>query len=167
MTRKTEFVTHTFPPFFNHDSKILILGSVPSKKSRELSFYYMHPQNKFWRVLSKVFEEGLPNTISEKKKFLTKHKIALWDVIESCEIIGSSDSTIKNVVPTDLNEILKQSKIEKIYVAGKKAQTLYEKYHYQRTKIKAEYLPSTSPVNIVNYKEEELVKLYQVIRENL
>jgi len=160
-----EKVTHTFPPFYNKDSEILILGSMPSRKSRELAFYYMHPQNKFWKVLSKVFEEEFPDTIEKKKEFLTKYKIALWDCIESCEIQGSSDASIKNVQPTNLNEILMSSKIKKIYTTGKKAQDLYNKYHYEKTKIEAIQLPSTSPANIANFTEEQLLEHYQILKK--
>lgn len=162
---KPEFVTHTFPPFFKEDSEILLLGSMPSKKSREQNFYYMHPQNKFWKILSKVFEEEFPATLEEKKEFLTRNKIALWDCIESCEIIGSSDASIKNVVPTNLQEILQKTKIKRIYTTGKKAQDLYNKYQYEKTKIKAVQLPSTSPANIANFRDEDLLEHYKILKE--
>lgn len=165
MKLEIEKVTHTFPPFYKEDSEILILGSMPSRKSRELNFYYMHPQNKFWKVLSKVFEEEIPSTIIEKKEFLIRNKIALWDCIESCEIQGSSDASIKNVVPTDLMKIISKSKITQIYTTGKKAQSLYDKYHYKKTNIKATCLPSTSPANIANYTEEDLVEHYKMIKK--
>lgn len=158
-----EKVTHTFPAFYQKDSKILLLGSIPSKKSREENFYYMHPQNKFWKVLARVYKEEIPITLEEKKTFLIRHKIALWDCIESCEIKGSSDASIKNVIPTDLNRILKDSDIQRIYTTGKKAQDLYNKYHYKKTKIAAIQLPSTSPANIANYNEEQLVECYKVL----
>jgi len=158
-----EKVTHTFPAFYQKDSKILLLGSMPSKKSREENFYYMHPQNKFWKVLARVYKEEIPITLEDKKMFLIRHKIALWDCIESCEIKGSSDASIKNVIPTDLNRILKDSNIQRIYTTGKKAQDLYNKYHYEKTKIEAIQLPSTSPANIANYNEEELVECYKVL----
>lgn len=158
-----EKVTHTFPAFYQKDSKILLLGSMPSKKSREENFYYMHPQNKFWKVLARVYKEEIPMTLEEKKMFLIRHKIALWDCIESCEIKGSSDASIKNVIPTDLNRILKDSDIQRIYTTGKKAQDLYNKYHYEKTKIAAIQLPSTSPANIANYNEEQLVECYKVL----
>lgn len=164
MKLSTEKVTHTFPPFYKEDSEILILGSIPSRKSRELNFYYMHPQNKFWKVLSKVFEEELPDTIEKKKDFLTRNKIALWDCIETCEIQASSDASIKNVIPTNLMKIIFQTQIKQIYTTGKKAQNLYEKYHEKKVGIKAVYLPSTSPANIANYTEEDLVKHYQIIK---
>ncbi len=161
-----ERVFHTFPPFYEKDSKILLLGSMPSRKSRELSFYYMHPQNRFWRVLAKVLEEDLPESIEEKKAFLRKHHIALWDCIESCEIEGSKDASIQNVIPTDLTLVLSNASIERIYTTGKKAQELYEKYQVPQGNPPAICLPSTSSANIANYTEEELVKIYQRIKSD-
>lgn len=118
-------VTHNFDAYYNKDSKILILGSIPSIKSRELGFYYMHPQNRFWKVMSKVLQEKYPETIEDKKNLLKKNKIALWDVINCCEIENSSDSSISNVVPNDIASLLKKTDIKKIYVTGKKALELY------------------------------------------
>lgn len=138
-------INHELEPFFNRNSEILILGSLPSVKSRQEKFYYAHPQNRFWKTLSKIYNEDIPNNIEEKKKFLTKHKIALWDVIQSCDITGSSDSSIKNVVPNDINVILKKTNITKIYTTGSKAYQLYNKYCLNHTNIKAAKLPSTSP----------------------
>lgn len=163
MKTKRIKVNHEFPPFYKPDAEILILGSIPSVKSREYQFYYMHPQNKFWKVLSKVYNEPLKETIEDKKEFLTRHRIALWDCIESCEIEGSSDASIKNVIPTDLMSLISNSNIKKIYTTGKKAHKLYEKYHLDKVKIKAISLPSTSPANIANYKEKDLIEAYQVI----
>ena len=142
-----EHVTHTFEPVFNKDSKILILGSFPSVKSRENNFYYGHPQNRFWKVLAKIFEEEVPETIEDKKSFLFEHHIAVWDVIESCTIIGSSDSSIKDVVVNDFSKVLENSAIERIYVNGGKAYELYRKYAEKQTGVKAVKLPSTSPAN--------------------
>lgn len=138
-------INHELEPFFNRNSEILILGSLPSVKSRQEKFYYAHPQNRFWKTLSKIYNEDIPNNIEEKKKFLTKHKIALWDVIQSCDITGSSDSSIKNVVPNDINVILKKTNITKIYTTGSKAYQLYNKYCLNHTNIKAVKLSSTSP----------------------
>lgn len=131
-TKKTESnaakrVEHGFGPFFDSESQILILGSFPSVKSREQGFYYMHPRNRFYRVLAKVYKENEPLTIEQRKEFLRRHKIALYDVIESCEIKGSMDSDIKNPKPADLSHIFKVAKIKYIYVTGKKAQELYRK----------------------------------------
>lgn len=142
-----EHVTHTFEPVFNNDSRILILGSFPSVKSRENNFYYGHPQNRFWKLLARIYEADVPQTIEEKKLFLLEHHIAVWDVIESCTIIGSSDSSIKDVVVNDFSMILKNSRIETIYVNGGKAYELYHRYAEKQTGISAVKLPSTSPAN--------------------
>ena len=114
-------LSHPFPPFFDKDSKVLILGSFPSVKSREQMFFYGHPQNRFWKVIAAVTQSKLPVTIKEKKELLQNKHIALWDVIASCEITGSSDSSIKNVVPNDISEIIKNSDIKYIFVNGKTA----------------------------------------------
>lgn len=145
MTSVYSHITHEFPPIFRQDSKILILGSMPSVKSREQQFYYGHPQNRFWKMLAEVLSEEVPETIEEKKQLLYRHQIALWDVIASCDIIGSSDSSIKNVVPNDMDVILKQSKVEKILVNGTKAYELFKKYC--RAEVPVIKLPSTSPAN--------------------
>ena len=113
-------IYHTFPPFYQGDSEILILGTMPSPKSRELGFYYMHPQNRFWCVLENVFHEKIGKSIESKKEFLTKHKIALWDTCASCEIDKANDSTIKNIKPNNINLILKNSNIKYIFTTGKK-----------------------------------------------
>lgn len=138
---------HTIGSLYNENSKILILGSFPSVKSREQGFFYGHPQNRFWKVLSKILNEPLPITIDEKKVFIINNKIALWDVIASCEIKGSSDSSIKNVVPNNINEILDNSKVKTIFTNGKLAFNLYNKYIFEKTNIAAIPLPSTSPAN--------------------
>ena len=142
-----QHVIHTFEPIFNSESKVLILGSFPSVKSRENNFYYGHPQNRFWKVLAKVFEKEIPRTIDEKKSFLLANHIAVWDVIKSCTILGSSDTSIKDVVVNDFSEILNHSKVNAIYVNGAKAYELYHKYAEKQTKIPAVKLPSTSPAN--------------------
>ena len=143
-----EHVRHEFEPIYNANSKILILGTLPSVKSREQNFYYGHPQNRFWKVLARICEtENVPESIEEKKIFLLEHQIAVWDVIAECDIIGSSDSSIKNVVPTDLNIILKNAPIQQIYGNGGKAYTLYQKYSYPKIQREMVKLPSTSPAN--------------------
>ena len=147
MMKEYEHLTHTFEPVFNRESKILILGSFPSVKSRENNFYYGHPQNRFWKVLAQIFEVEVPQTIDEKRTFLLEHHIAVWDVIESCTIIGSSDSSIKDVVVNDFLKVLKNSEIETIYVNGGKAYELYHRYAEKQTGIPAIKLPSTSPAN--------------------
>jgi len=153
---------HTIEAYYNSDSEILILGSFPSVKSRELGFYYAHPQNRFWSVLAKIFNEKIENNIESKKKFLQKHKIALFDVISSCEITGSSDSSIKNIVPNDINEILKNSKITKIFVNGKMAFNLYNKHIKDKIGQEAIYLPSTSPAN-ATFSLEKLEQYYKIL----
>lgn len=155
-------VTHEFEPFYDENSKILILGSIPSPKSRELGFYYMHPQNRFWSVLSHIFNEQVPNTIDNKKKFLKKHNIALWDVLASCEIDGASDSSIKNPIPNDIRKILEVSKIGKIYTTGMTAYKFYNKYILDKVGVEAIYLPSTSSANAkMNF--DDLVDEYKKI----
>ncbi len=142
-----QHVEHTFDPIFDGNSEILILGSFPSVKSREGQFYYQHPQNRFWKILSRLTREELPITIQQKKQMLLKHRIAIWDVIASCDIIGSSDSSIKNVVPANIDFILEKAPIQKIYVNGGTAYKLYKKYCQERTKREAIQLPSSSPAN--------------------
>ncbi|MFA9375306.1 MAG: DNA-deoxyinosine glycosylase [Lachnotalea sp.] len=153
---------HTLSPIFNKASKILILGSFPSVKSRENGFYYGHPQNRFWKVLAGIYRCELPVTIQNKKDMLLNYHIAIWDVIESCEIIGSSDVSIKNVVPTDLNRILKQSDISKIYTNGKVAGKLYCKHSKEMTGRDNIELPSTSPAN-ATFSLEKLIKQWSII----
>ena len=158
-----EFIIHPIPPVYDGNSKILILGSFPSVKSREYGFFYGHPQNRFWRVIAGVFDENVPESIEEKKKILLKNNIALWDVIHSCEIVGSSDSSIKNAVPNDIEKIIRESKVEKIFTNGKKSNELYRKYLEKQTGIKAVCLPSTSPANAV-YSIEKLIKEWKIIK---
>ncbi len=159
-------VNHTFPPFYNKDSEILILGSMPSVKSREIGFYYMHPQNRFWHVLEIVFNEKIGESIEDKKKFLTKHKIALWDVCASCEIEGSQDAKISSVKINNINKLIKESNIKYIYTTGKKAYELYNKYCLEKIKIEPVYLYSTSPANCA-ISLEKLVENYQVINKKI
>lgn len=156
---------HTFEAYYNKDSKVLILGSFPSVKSREFGFYYAHPQNRFWKVLSELYNELINNDIVSKKEFLKKHKIALYDVCYSCDIIGSSDNTIKNVKPVDLKVILNNSNIKKIFVNGRTAYNLYNKLIKNDLKKEAIYLPSTSPLN-ARYSLNDLVREYKIIKED-
>lgn len=140
-------IVHPIKPLYNKDSKILILGSFPSVKSREQMFFYGHPQNRFWRVISAVFEAPIPQTIEEKRELLLSNNIALWDVIASCDIVGSSDSSIKNVVANDLSIILNEAQIERIFVNGQTAFKYYNKYIKNTIDREAQVLPSTSPAN--------------------
>ena len=162
-------VTHPFPPLYRQDSEILILGSFPSVKSRDQGFFYGHPQNRFWKVTAAVFDAPVPGTIEEKKLFLFDHHIALWDVIASCEIRGSSDASIRNAVPTDLAPILAGSRIRRIFANGRTAWSLFQKY--QKPLLEREnsaladavYLPSTSPANAAKHLED-LIADWSVLR---
>lgn len=156
-------ISHPFPPLYNKDSKILILGSFPSVKSREQKFFYGHPQNRFWKVVSAVFECKEPETIEEKKEFLLDNKIALWDVIASCEIEGSADSSIKDVKVNDLSKILKEADIKQIFVNGKTAEKYFRKYTKAKIKRDAICLPSTSPANAA-WSVERLVDAWKIIK---
>lgn len=159
-------VSHDFEPVFDENSKVLILGTFPSVKSRENQFYYGHPQNRFWKVIAGMTESEVPQTIEEKKKLLLEHGIAIWDVIESCDIIGSSDSSIKNVVPADIERVVANSKIENIYANGGTAKKLYEKYSQKKTGREIIGLPSTSPANAA-YSLERLLECWQEVKKGL
>ncbi len=155
-------IVHPFEAIFNAESEILILGSLPSVKSREHNFYYGHPQNRFWRVLALIFGEDIPNSILEKKHFLLNHNIALWDVIYSCDILGSSDSSIKNAVPNNIETILSTANIKKIIANGNTAFSLYKKFWGNTIPIEAIKMPSTSPANAA-WTLEKLVGEWQKI----
>lgn len=159
-----QHVEHGFGPVYDKESCILILGSFPSVKSREQAFYYGHPQNRFWKVIAALFEEPVPEGIPEKKALLLKHHIALWDVIAECDIAGSSDSSIKNVVPAELSVILDHAPIRTIYANGAKAYDLYQKYTYPVTGRDIRKLPSTSPANAA-FQMERLLEVWQEIRK--
>lgn len=158
------FVVHPFEPFLGSSPKILILGSFPSVKSRETGFYYGHGQNRFWKVISSVGVVPEPKTVEEKKAMLEKLGIALWDTVYSCEITGSSDSSIKNVTPNDIRPILEKYGIKAVFANGKTSGAYYEKYIEPVCGIKAAVLPSTSAANAV-FTTEKLIKAYSVIRE--
>lgn len=161
---------HNIGPYFDEKSKILILGSFPSVKSREENFYYANKQNRFWKVLAQVFEDEVPESEKEKKDFLTAHRIALWDVIASCEIIGSSDASIKDVKASDVSLILEKAPIERIVLNGKKATQLF--YRNQgsalplrncRAQVIEVYeLPSTSPAN-ASFSIDKLIAHWSII----
>lgn len=155
-------IQHPIEPVYNQHSRILILGSFPSVKSREAMFFYGHPQNRFWKVTSAVFGCSVPLTVEEKRTFLLTHGIAVWDVIASCEITGSSDSSIKNVVPNDLTRILDTAPVEQIYVNGKTALKYYDKYLRKSTGREAICLPSTSPANAA-WNLEKLIEAWKII----
>lgn len=156
---------HNIQPIFDNNSKVLILGSFPSVKSREQGFFYGHKQNRFWQVVAKLCNEKIPESIEEKKKLLLKNKIAVWDVIGSCELTGSADSTIKNVTANDLTKILNFAPIEKIFVNGKTAEKYYDKYIKASIGRSAIVLPSTSPAN-AKFSLEELIDKWKIIIGN-
>ena len=146
-THIPEAVVHEFPPVWDGNSKILILGTFPSVKSREQHFYYGHPQNRFWKVIAALTKNETPETMEEKKRLLLKSGIAVWDVIASCEIVGSGDSSIRNVKANDIAGLLKNSRIRAVYANGGTAYRLYQKFCFPDTGLEAVCLPSTSPAN--------------------
>ncbi len=156
-------VTHTIAPVFDPDSRVLILGSFPSVKSREAGFFYGHPQNRYWKVLAAVFEEEVPKTIPEKKAFLLRNHVAAWDVIRSCDIVGSSDASIRKVVANDLGIILETAKIRQIFVNGKTAEKMFLKYTREKTGRDCICLPSTSPANAA-WSLEKLTDAWMSVR---
>lgn len=138
---------HPIPPLYSKESRVLILGSFPSVKSREQAFFYGHPQNRFWRVLAEVFNTAVPCTVAEKKQLILSNRLALWDVIAECDIEGSADASIKAVVPNDIGKILSESNINAIFVNGRTAEKYYIRYTEPKIGRKAICLPSTSPAN--------------------
>lgn len=169
-------VIHEIAPVWNSESRVLILGTMPSPKSREQGFFYMHPQNRFWRVLPAVFGETLltanndtdrDKAIRERKEFLLQHNIALWDVLSSCEIDGASDASIKNAVPNDFTEILSKSKIRHVFCTGKAAFSLWQKHcaplYEEQFDITSACLPSTSPAN-ATWSLDKLLSEYNTIK---
>ncbi|MBQ6304227.1 MAG: DNA-deoxyinosine glycosylase [Clostridiales bacterium] len=156
-------LAHPIPPVFNKDSKVLVLGSFPSVKSREEGFFYGHPQNRFWKVTARVFDEDIPLTVSSKREFLLRNHIALWDVIGSCDIEGSSDSSIRNVTVNDISIILNTADIRLICLNGKKAYQYYQKYMFPVIKREGICLPSTSPANAA-WNIDRLLEAWSVIR---
>ena len=159
-------ILHSIAPVCSPDSRILILGSFPSVRSREVGFFYGHPQNRFWKVLSLLFEESVPQSIDEKKHFLQAHGIALWDVIASCEIIGSSDASIRNVVPNDLSTVLGVAPVRAIFTNGATAHRLYRKFLRDNVGKEAVCLPSTSPANAA-WSTERLAEAWRIILDHL
>ena len=146
---------HGFGPFYCGESELLILGSFPSVKSREQAFYYAHPQNRFWRVLALSFGEGVPESLPEKQELLLRHKIALWDVIESCEITGSSDSSIKDVLPADIPALIAKTSVRRVILNGRTAGKLFLRFD-ALISLPSVCLPSTSPAN-ASFSLERLI----------
>ena len=157
---------HTIPPVFDAASKVLILGSLPSLKSAEAGFFYAHPQNRFWRVLANVLSEKIPTDKSEKINLLLSNHIALWDVVKSCDITGSSDCSIKNAEPNDIEKIILHSHVRKIYTNGSTSHKLYNKYIAEKIGIDAHLLPSTSPAN-ASWSFEKLCDAWKIIADDL
>ncbi len=156
-------IIHPIEPVYSSDSEILILGSFPSVKSRESMFFYGHPQNRFWKVTAAVYGCSVPETVNEKKEFLISNHIAVWDVIKSCEITGSSDNSIRNAVANDISIILKNSNVKKIFLNGKTAERYYNKYIKSYINIETVCLPSTSPANAA-WNLERLIQAWNVIK---
>ena len=161
-TKGANYIVHPFGPLYDENSRVLILGSFPSVKSREQQFFYGHPKNRFWPLLAALTGSGIPQNIEEKKQLALKNGIALWDVIASCEIVGSSDSSIRNAKPNDITPILENSNVRKIFTNGKTADSLYMRYIFPVTKIQSVCLPSTSPANAA-WNMERLLSAWQII----
>lgn len=157
-----EHIIHSIEPVFDAESRVLILGTMPSPKSREVQFYYGHPQNRFWRVLAAVLGEEVPQSVPEKKTMLLRHRIALWDVLSECEITGASDSSIRNPVANDLSVILDHAPVQAVFTTGATAWKLYTRLQKPHTGIEAVRLPSTSPANCA-VKMEALTEAYKAI----
>ena len=153
---------HPFGPLYDENSRVLILGSFPSVRSREQNFFYGHPQNRFWKVVAAVFGQPVPQTVEEKKLLILDNGLALWDSIASCEITGSSDASIRNVRANDISVILNSCSIERIYCNGRKSHELYQKYIEPETGREAVCLPSTSPAN-AKWTLEKLTEAWSVI----
>lgn len=164
MNNEYQTIIHPIDPLFDENSRVLILGSFPSVKSREAMFFYGHPQNRFWKLIALLFDEETPVTVEEKKRLILSHHLALWDSIHSCEIAGSSDSSIRNVVPNDLSLILSGSRVEKIFCNGALSHKMYTKYIFPAAGIEAIKLPSTSPANAA-YSLERLKEEWRIITE--
>lgn len=158
-----ETVIHPLKPEFDSRSKVLILGTMPSPKSREYGFYYSHPQNRFWRILSELYQAPLPKTKEEKRALLHQSRIALWDVLKSCSIEGADDGSIRSPVPNDIAALLKKTGIQTVFTTGTKAAALYRRLCRRETGVDAIALPSTSPANCRFYRYEDLLDRYRIL----
>ena len=163
---ETEKLTHTIPPLYDGNSKILILGSFPSRASRAAQFFYGHPRNRFWPLMARLLECEVPLTVEDKKRMLLSRRVALWDTILSCDIRGSSDASITNVVPNDIGAILAAAPVAAVFTNGTTSTRLYEKYVYPATGTASIPLPSTSPANAA-YTLDGLYEKWKVIKEYL
>ena len=157
---------HPFPPIYDRNSRVLILGSFPSVRSRETGFYYGHRQNRFWRMMACLFEQDVPTTLEAKTALLLRNGIALWDVLSECEITGSSDASIRLAVPNDIQSLVKRTRIRSIYTNGRKAHELYRRYLFGTTEIEDVCLPSTSPANAA-VRMDGLLSAWQIIKAEL
>ena len=155
-------VTHEFPALYDRESRVLLLGSIPSPKSREMAFYYGHPQNRFWKVMATILGESEPETIAQKKAMLKKHHVALWDVLDSCTIVGASDTSIEDPVVNNIKELVEKSKVTRIFCTGATAHKLYQKLCAKDVGMDAVKLPSTSPANCA-VSLERLVEEYKKV----
>ena len=162
--QQPQMQVHPIPPFFDEKSTVLVLGSFPSVKSREAGFFYGHPRNRYWMVVAAIFGSEPLTTIEEKKVFLRKNHIAMWDTIQSCTITGSSDSSIRDVVPNDLDRILKAAPIRRIFCNGTASYNLYMKYIYPKTGREALKMPSTSPANAA-WSLPRLIDAWQILKD--
>jgi TDG/mug DNA glycosylase family protein len=165
ISRNQGTVVHPLEPVFDNCSRVLILGTMPSPRSRVEGFYYGHPQNRFWRVMADLFHEKIPSDKSAKVSFLLRRHVALWDLLHSCSISGADDNTIRDPVPNDFRQILSASDIRAIFTTGKKATQLYTRYCLPLTGIPSIYLPSTSPANCARTGYEDLLRAYSAILE--
>ena len=161
-THKTALVRHTIDPVFDADSRVLMLGTMPSPKSRETGFYYGHPQNRFWKVMAALFDEPVPEGNDQKRDLALRHGVALWDVLSECTIEGASDGTIADCVPNNIGSILVKAPIRAVFCTGAKAAELYGKYCEPQTGVACTRLPSTSPANAAK-SLEQLVEAYRII----
>ncbi|MCI1956289.1 MAG: DNA-deoxyinosine glycosylase [Oscillospiraceae bacterium] len=161
----SELVVHPLRPVFDENSRILVLGTMPSPKSRAYGFYYSHPQNRFWRVVSELYGSPLPRTNEEKTAFLLKNRIALWDVLKSCRIRGADDASIRDPVPNDIAGLLAKTGIRTVFTTGTKAAALYRRLCRETTGVDAVPLPSTSPANCRRYPYEKLLDAYRILRD--
>ncbi|MCI7125683.1 MAG: DNA-deoxyinosine glycosylase [Agathobaculum sp.] len=155
-------VIHDIPPLYDADCRVLLLGSIPSPKSRETRFFYGHPQNRFWRVLAAVLGEETPQTVEQKRALCLNHHIALWDTIAKCDIAGASDTSIKNAMPNDIGWLLTRTRIDRVFATGGKSAALYRKLIEPVTHLPITALPSTSPANAA-WSLDRLVEAYRVI----
>lgn len=161
---ESQFVSHPFPPVYNHDSRILILGSFPSVRSRETGFYYGHPQNRFWPLMARLFgSASIPQSTEERRTFALQNGIALWDAIETCRITGSSDASIRDAKPNDIAGLVSQTGIERIFCNGQQSWRMFQKYCSESCTMQAIPLPSTSPANAA-WTLDRLAEAWTVIR---